>query len=273
MKKIIIIGGGIAGLTAGVYAQKAGFESVIYEKHTISGGECTGWDRKGFHIDGCIHWLTGTKDGTRLNKVWKDIGALEDVEIYQPDSFVEVQDEDTKVILYRDLDKFKAHLIEVSPEDTDEIKKLCEYIEPFYAFEPPTGKPFDQMNLMQKMKFYSSMVGIGGVVNSLGEMTVSEYLERFKNPTIRIALQSAVPEYYSAYILFNSLGTFMSGNGGRPKGGSRAFAQRIEDKYRSSGGTIKLGNGVSEILIENGIAIGVRLEDGTEDQADRKSVV
>ncbi|NLG02797.1 MAG: NAD(P)-binding protein [Clostridia bacterium] len=37
-KKIIIIGGGVSGLTAGVYAQKLGFDSVIYEKHKIAGG-------------------------------------------------------------------------------------------------------------------------------------------------------------------------------------------------------------------------------------------
>ena len=29
-QKVVIIGGGIAGLSAGIYAQKAGFESVIY---------------------------------------------------------------------------------------------------------------------------------------------------------------------------------------------------------------------------------------------------
>jgi len=45
MKKVIIIGGGISGLSAGIYAQKAGFQSIIYEKHHISGGECTEWDR------------------------------------------------------------------------------------------------------------------------------------------------------------------------------------------------------------------------------------
>ena len=57
--KITIVGGGIAGLAAGIFAQKAGFESVIFEQHSITGGECTGSYRKGFHIDVCIHWLTG----------------------------------------------------------------------------------------------------------------------------------------------------------------------------------------------------------------------
>lgn len=49
-KKIIIIGGGLAGLTAGIYGAKANYDVEIYEKNNIVGGECTGWDRKGYHI-------------------------------------------------------------------------------------------------------------------------------------------------------------------------------------------------------------------------------
>jgi len=37
MPKIIIIGGGIAGLSAGIYARKCGFECEIYEKHVRVG--------------------------------------------------------------------------------------------------------------------------------------------------------------------------------------------------------------------------------------------
>ena len=39
-EKVVIIGGGIAGLTAGIYALYAGFDAEIYEKNTIPGGEC-----------------------------------------------------------------------------------------------------------------------------------------------------------------------------------------------------------------------------------------
>lgn len=38
MKKIIIIGGGVSGLTAGIYAQQAGFQSSIYERNALPGG-------------------------------------------------------------------------------------------------------------------------------------------------------------------------------------------------------------------------------------------
>ena len=48
-KRVVIIGGGIAGLSAGIYALKAGYETTIYEKNAIPGGECIGWNRKGYH--------------------------------------------------------------------------------------------------------------------------------------------------------------------------------------------------------------------------------
>ncbi|MBQ3930059.1 MAG: FAD-dependent oxidoreductase, partial [Paludibacteraceae bacterium] len=49
--KLIIIGGGVAGLSAGIYARKRGWETVIYEKNAVAGGECTSWKRQGYHID------------------------------------------------------------------------------------------------------------------------------------------------------------------------------------------------------------------------------
>ena len=78
MKKLIIIGGGIAGLSAGIYARMAGFDTIIYEKNGVAGGNCSGWSRNGYYIDNCIHWMTGTKDGTFQNTIWKEVGALSD---------------------------------------------------------------------------------------------------------------------------------------------------------------------------------------------------
>jgi ribulose 1,5-bisphosphate synthetase/thiazole synthase len=40
-KSIAIMGGGIAGLTAGIYARMNGFETEIYEMHTNARGRCT----------------------------------------------------------------------------------------------------------------------------------------------------------------------------------------------------------------------------------------
>ena len=50
MKKIIIIGGGLAGLAAGCYGQMNGFRTSIFEMHDKTGGLCTAWKRKGYDL-------------------------------------------------------------------------------------------------------------------------------------------------------------------------------------------------------------------------------
>ncbi len=38
-KKIVIVGGGIAGLSAGIYGKLAGYDVDIYEKNPVAGGQ------------------------------------------------------------------------------------------------------------------------------------------------------------------------------------------------------------------------------------------
>ena len=42
-KSIIIIGAGIAGLSAGCYGQMNGYRTQIFEMHDELGGSCTSW--------------------------------------------------------------------------------------------------------------------------------------------------------------------------------------------------------------------------------------
>jgi phytoene dehydrogenase-like protein len=76
-QSIIIIGGGIAGLSAGCYAQMNGYQTRIFELHDKPGGLCTSWKRKGYTFDGCIEWLTGTTPGTAVNRIWHELGAAQ----------------------------------------------------------------------------------------------------------------------------------------------------------------------------------------------------
>lgn len=76
-KKIVIIGGGVAGLSAGIYAKLNGFDAEIIEMHSITGGQCTAWDRKGFRFDYCLHWLVGTRLGS-FNDIWKETNVIND---------------------------------------------------------------------------------------------------------------------------------------------------------------------------------------------------
>ena len=75
-KSIIIIGAGIAGLSAGCYGQMNGYRTRIFEMDTKPGGLCTTWERKGYKIDGCIHWLVGSRPGTSFYRIWEELGIM-----------------------------------------------------------------------------------------------------------------------------------------------------------------------------------------------------
>jgi len=60
IKKVIIIGAGITGLTAAVYAQRSGFDVTLIEQHSIVGGMCTSWKRK-------LRLVSYLKHGPQMN--------------------------------------------------------------------------------------------------------------------------------------------------------------------------------------------------------------
>lgn len=58
-KSIIIIGAGMGGMAAGIYGQMNGYRTRIFEMHTLPGGQCASWQRRGYTFDACIHHLMG----------------------------------------------------------------------------------------------------------------------------------------------------------------------------------------------------------------------
>lgn len=246
MKRIVIIGGGIAGLTAGIFAQKNGFKSIILEKHHTLGGECTGWDRHGYHIDGCIHWLVGTKAGTPIHRLWEEVGALEGVDIYHPESFLAHEHKGVTVNFYRDLDRLKSSWLEISPEDKDSIEQLCNDIKILQSFSFPVGKPMDMMNIFEKFKYIISMKDIGPVVQKYSKISIQDFANTFSHPALREALSSFMPaDGYSALSVVFPLGTFTGDQSSIPYGGSKALAMRMADKYISLGGKVETSSEVS----------------------------
>ena len=269
MKKIVIIGGGIAGLSAGIFAQLNGFDSVILEKHHTLGGECTGWDREGYHIDGCIHWLVGTKEGTGIRRLWDTVGALEGVEIYHPESFMAVEHDGVTLHFYRDLDRFESSWMKISPEDGEAIEELCKDIRKLHSFSLPVDKPMDLMNPIEKLKFIFSMKDVGPVMQKYGKISVRELAEKFKHPALREAIASFMPEgEYSAISVVFPLGTFTGNQSSIPLGGSKALAMRMVEKYKSLGGTVEASSEVADLEIKENTVGRITCKNGKVFEGD-----
>ncbi len=263
-EKVIIIGGGIAGLSAGVYALLAGFDAEIYEKNAIPGGECIGWNRKGYHVDNCIHWLTGTRKDTELYDVWKKVGALSDeTEYAEIKAFYSTYSNGQTATLWNDLARTEQELIAISPEDEAEIKKFIQYVEYSKQCLFPAGKPMEMWTIKDYISLGKNMADFPKVMKEFGKISLEEYSKRFKSPILQKLMCDYLPKEYCAYAFLVSYATMADGNGKIPMGASLQMSLRMEKRFKELGGKIHYNASTKRVELEKKTATGITLEDGT----------
>lgn len=267
-KRIVIIGGGVAGLTAGVFAKRAGFDSVIYEKNPVAGGECTGWDQDGYHIDNCIHWLMGVSGETALNRIWKTTGAIDNVEIIHNDNMYTSELQGQSITLWQDIDRTERELMALSPEDSEEIKKLMALCRLGKKVEIPAEKPMDFYSFFDMLKLTASMKDTMRIFKACANMDTQDMMDRFKHPLIRCMISDFCTKDSLASSFPMAYGNFVGGDGGVPKGGSRAMALRMQERFVSLGGEMHTGVSAEKLILENGKAVALQLASGELVQGD-----
>lgn len=264
--KLIIVGGGIAGLAAGIYARQSGIEATILEMHSIPGGSCTSWKRKGYLFEGGMHWLVGSGEDAPMHRVWKETGALQSNNpVYLKDPFITYQEGATQICLYRDPDKLREHLTEVSPEDSDAIKALAKSIK---AMQKMTMPLMDVKGVKAKYpapmppSMLFSMIRTMPAINKLNATTAEEYANQFKHPGIRALIKQVVGrgEFTANSIIF-TLSGLSAGDSGYPKGGSLLMAQNMADTFEALGGKLCYNERVQKIYLQDGSARGVYVND------------
>ena len=263
-KHVIVIGAGIAGLTAAIYAKRSGFDVTLIEQHSISGGMCTSWKRKGYLFEGAMHWLTGSSPEMAVHQIWQDTGALhDDVSVFHHEPFRSAEWDGQTVHLYRDIEKTAEHLISVSPEDAGRIRQLVRDVKKLSKMQMPI---FDVKGVKVKdpktmsFGFLLDMLPALPAMKRLGKLSCREYAMGFKHPGIQRLLH-LVPDDYQASSLVFTLATLNAGDGGCPVGGSLAMAGRMEKTFTDLGGNLLLRTQVKKVNIENGIATGISLDD------------
>ena len=261
MKKLQIIGAGIAGLTAGIYARQSGFDVTIYESHQIPGGASTSWRRNGYLFEGGMHWLTGSSEKVPLNRLWREVGALNDhIKIIKRDPFFTYEYKGQRSFLYRDLNHLQRHFLEIAPEDRDEILQLCRDIKKFQSVTMPItdikGVKVQHKNSISPMTLFKMIPSMPRMAY-YSKLTAKAYSEQFKGPLLRLLLQNVVGPDNTATGLLFTLSTLTSGDGGYPEGGSLGMARRMADYFEKLGGIIQYGKFVNNVTVENDKACGM----------------
>ncbi len=250
-KKVLIIGAGLAGVSAGIYLQKQGIQTEVFEISGQAGGMCTAWERRGYRFDGCIHWMVGTKAGTPFYNLYREVHALEnDTVIYNAES-IKSQISGITYEIPMTLEPFRNLLLSVSPEDSAKINTLCGEIEKMITTRMPAGAPAGFLELIDILK---NSQGFLTLARKYVGISVRDYVEAFQNPTLKAILYYLMPPQYSLFGLIMMLGTRMSGNAGYPLGGAYDVIGRMEKHYKELGGTIHFSSKVDKIILKDGKA-------------------
>lgn len=250
-KSVIIVGGGISGLTAGVYAARCGFKTLILEKCATPGGVSTCWVRKGYQFEGGVHWLTGSAPDRPLNQVWKGNGALRDNNpVYNKDPFFVLVLPGGELPLYRNPEKMKATLLQHAPEDRKAIRRLYRHIKWFKNFHTPVtylrGLRTDvktQFNPMEFIRMFPALTLTPG----LWARSVKGYVERFRNKDLRALLGGIMNPEHNALSFIVTLSSFAYGDSGYPSGGSLMMARNMEETFLREGGEIRYNTIVKNV--------------------------
>lgn len=267
-KSVIIIGAGIAGLSAGCYAGMNGYRSKIVDAHSLPGGLCTAWKKGGYTVDGCIHWLVGSKPGSPMHQIWEELGAVQGRRFVYADEFLRYEGCDGKVFsLHTNVDKLEQHMREIAPEDAEATRRFCNAARQFLKIGIPVLKPMELMGLGEKMKMVLQLRKLRPFL-TWNRRSMTDILAEFKNPLIRKAIAAAWPATFPAGFLLATLAWMNDGTAGYPVGGSLEFSRAIEKRYLGLGGELEYGSRVAKILVSADKAVGVRLQDGREHHAD-----
>ena len=265
-KSIIIIGGGLAGLSAGCYGQMNGYETTIYELSNKAGGVCTGWKRDGFTIDGAMNWIEGTRPGARFYNFWEELGAAQEWKIYNYDRYLINEDKDGKAFtVYCDADRFERYLLELAPEDSDVIREFTQAIRASSNYTLPVSKPAELLDASDRGKMGQMRHGMQ-LMEKWNAISFKDFAQRLKNPYLCEVFSHFGPVPMAMFILV--LGLQHTKSAGYVIGGALALIQPIEKRYRELGGEIKFNSKVVKILVENDKAAGIQLADGDEYRAD-----
>ncbi len=255
--RIVVIGGGIAGLCTAVYARKCGYHVDVLEQHHSAGGLATSWRRGDYTFETCLHWLVGSRPGGTLHAEWREVCDIDTLRFVDHDEFLCLEDErGASLHIYTDVDRLEAELLKVAPEDEAEIRHFTHSIRQLVDMPmPPMDEPWPA-RIASLLKMLPDLP----LVWRLSHLSVEDYGRRFKHPLLRAFFGGGATGNLSVLALVISLAWMSDRNAGYAIGGSQALIRLILERFVSLGGHMRYEARASGILADGGIATGVQLD-------------
>lgn len=269
--EVIVIGGGVAGLSAGCYLARAGYETCVHEMADQCGGVAVSWDRRGYTFDGATTWLPGSSPPLNMHSILAELIDFDRMRIVDFEDFLTIEHAGARFHVYTDAQRLAREMERISPGDRDLIARFTGAVVEASRLELPVEKDPTLYGIRDLLAHPGRFARLSRFVSRWGSVSLAQFARRFESPRLRELFLLIFPrhEFFSVLSVIFSLSWMHMRCAGYPVGGSRRFVGLLERSYRELGGDVRTGSRVEEILVEDDRVRGVRLADGTVHRARR----
>ena len=267
-KKAIVIGGGFGGLASAIRLQAAGHAVTLLEAREHLGGRAYQLRQDGFTFDMGPTLITAPH---LLEDLWAAAGRSlkEDVPLVPLSPFYRIHFRDGRFFDYwGSAAEDEAEIAKFDPREVKGYRAFLEDTQRIYrrAFADLADQPF--LTRGSLLKVAPELVRFGA------QRSVYSFASRyFRNPQLRMVF-SFHPLFiggnpFRASAIY-SIVPYLERLGGVhfAMGGMYTLVEAMERLFRSLGGEVRCGMPVEQLLLQEQRAKGVRLADGTAQEAE-----
>lgn len=264
----IVIGSGIGGLTTAALLAKLGKRVCVLEQHYTAGGYTHSYEREGYEWDVGVHYIG------EVHKPWSMIRRVFDVISDGNLDWAPMDAHYDRIILgdktydyVAGREEFKAEIKRHFPGEAAAIDRYVDLLSEVSAKVP---RFFAGQALPRSLGVLYSKLRRYWLPDYFFKPTL-EVLEGLTDNRELIGLLTAqwgdygLPPAQAAFVMHAMVAKHYITGGNYPVGGAIRIAETIIPVIEAAGGQVFTYAGVDKIIVENGRAVGVRLQkDGVE---------
>ncbi|MGL5878480.1 MAG: carotenoid isomerase [Xenococcaceae cyanobacterium] len=274
----IVIGSGIGGLVTATQLAAKGAKVLVLERYLIPGGSAGYFEREGYRFDVGASMIFGFGSQGTTNLLTRALEAV-NVSLETVADPVQIHyhlPDNLELKVHKDYEKFLQELTAYFPHEKEGIKRFYdECWKVFNCLNAMDLLSLEELGYLTRVFFQHPFACLGllkylplNAGDSARRYIKDEKLLKFID--MECYCWSVVPAEKTPMI---NAGMVFSdrhyGGINYPKGGVGQIAQKLVEGLEKAGSQIQYKARVTEILIENGRAIGVRLANGKEYYATR----
>ncbi len=272
---VIVIGGGLSGLTAASLLAKRGLKVAVIDKSYQPGGSCGIFKRRHVTFDQGSAMLYGFgEEGFNAHRFV--FNCLEEpIDVIRHDLLYCVVFKGRRIRFYEDIDRFVEELSGVFPGEKDNISRFYHDMLTMYRhvmIEVPSYNSADETDprvaLKSMLKHPLSYIRFLSYLNKSAKSLLEKYFtdpEIFKffdklTSTYCYTTVEESPAVLAAVMFVNN----HVGGSYYPAGSTLFLPGKLEKVIEENGGDMLLEKEVVSLIFKNGKPAGVKLADGSE---------